>query len=261
MKIKEVCKTLERFAPLPLQESYDNAGLQVGLTEGEEASGVLLCLDVTEDVIDEAAERGCNLIVAHHPLLFRPLRHVTFATQVERCVVKAIQKDIAIYAAHTNLDNAPGGVNFAIAQRLGLTDVEFLAPMKGMDGGSGVIGNLPVPMADSDFLKSVAETFHVDGLMHNRCGESHTVSRVALCGGAGDFLLDEAIRKGAQAFLTGEMGYHRYFGHEEEILIAVLGHYQSEQYTVDLLHDILAQACPGLRLIKTSVNTNPIAFN
>ncbi len=261
MKIKEVCETLERFAPLPLQESYDNAGLQVGLTEGEEASGVLLCLDVTERVVDEARERGCNLIVAHHPLLFRPLRRVTLATQVERCVVKAIKSGIAVYAAHTNLDNAPGGVNFAIARRLGLTNVEFLAPMKGVDGGSGVIGDLPAPMADGDFLQSVAEKFRVDGLMHNRCGEGHTVSRVALCGGAGDFLLDDAIRKGAQAFLTGEMGYHRYFGHEEEILIGVLGHYQSEQYTVDLLHDILAKACPGLTLVRTSVNTNPIAFN
>ncbi len=261
MKIKEVVETLERFAPLPLQESYDNAGLQVGLTEGEEVSGVLLCLDVTEEVIDEAREKGCNLIVSHHPLLFRPLRHVTLATQVERCVVKAVKSGIAIYAAHTNLDNAPGGVNFVIAQKLGLTNVQFLAPMKGTDGGSGVIGDLPELLADGDFLQKVATTFRVEGLMHNRCCGSHAVKRVALCGGAGDFLLDEAIRQGAQAFLTGEMGYHRYFGHEAEILIAVLGHYQSEQYTVDLLHDILSQGCPGLPLVRTSVNTNPIAFN
>lgn len=261
MKIKEVVETLERFAPLPLQESYDNAGLQVGLTEGEEVSGVLLCLDVTEEVIDEAREKGCNLIVSHHPLLFRPLRHVTLATQVERCVVKAVKSGIAIYAAHTNLDNAPGGVNFVIAQKLGLTNVQFLAPMKGTDGGSGVIGDLPEQLADADFLQKVANAFRVEGLMHNRCSGSHAVKRVALCGGAGDFLLDEAIRQGAQAFLTGEMGYHRYFGHEAEILIAVLGHYQSEQYTVDLLHDILSQGCPGLPLVRTSVNTNPIAFN
>jgi putative NIF3 family GTP cyclohydrolase 1 type 2 len=107
MKIKEVAETLERFAPLPLQESYDNAGLQIGLTAGENVSGVLLCLDVTEEVITEAEQLGCNLIVSHHPLLFRPLRHVTLQTQVERCVVMAIQKGIAIYSAHTNLDNAP----------------------------------------------------------------------------------------------------------------------------------------------------------
>ena len=117
MKIKEVAVTLERFAPLPLQESYDNAGLQIGLTEAEDVSGVLLCLDVTEEVILEAEQLGCNLIVAHHPLLFRPLRHITQDTQVERCAVMAIQKNIAIYAAHTNLDNALGGVNFMIAER------------------------------------------------------------------------------------------------------------------------------------------------
>ena len=108
MKIKEVAETLERFAPLPLQESYDNAGLQIGLTEAEDVSGVLLCLDVTEKVIAEADAMGCNMIVAHHPLLFRPLRRIVGATQVERCVALAIQKQIAIYAAHTNLDNAPG---------------------------------------------------------------------------------------------------------------------------------------------------------
>lgn len=136
MKIKEVEKTLERFAPLPLQESYDNAGLQIGLTGSEDVSGVLLCLDVTEAVIEEAVETSCNLIVAHHPLLFRPLRRVTSETYVERCVISAIRKGIAVYAAHTNLDNAPGGVNFMMASRLGLTDLAFLSPLENGEGGA-----------------------------------------------------------------------------------------------------------------------------
>ena len=260
MKIKEVAETLERFAPLPLQDSYDNAGLQIGLTEDEDVSGVLLCLDVTEDVIAEAEQAGCNLIMSHHPLLFRPLRHVTGATQVERCVAMALRKGIAIYSAHTNLDNAPDGVNFEIARLIGLTDVQFLQPLPGGAGGSGVVGNLPEPVPTQEFLEQVADTFQVEALLHND-SEIGMVQRVALCGGAGDFLLDEAVRQQADAFLTGEMSYHHYFGHEADILIGVLGHYQSEQYTIDLLYRILEEAHPQLRLVTTAINTNPIRVN
>lgn len=260
MKIKEVAAALERFAPLPLQESYDNAGLQIGLTVAEDVSGVLLCLDVTEEVVLEAERKGCNLIVAHHPLLFRPLRRVTGDTQVERCVAMAIRKGICIYAAHTNLDNAPGGVNFMIAEKLGLQQVEFLQPLKGMDGGSGIVGCLESADAPQDFLNRVARTFQVEGLCHNR-GPQQPVRKIAVCGGAGDFLLDDAIRCGADVFLTGEMGYHRYFGHDDEILIGVLGHYQSEQYTIQLLERILKADFPDLRTVITEVNTNPILLN
>ena len=262
MKIKEVVEALERFAPLPLQESYDNAGLQIGLTGNEDVSGLLLCLDVTEEVIEEAERKGCNVVVSHHPLIFRPLRHLTGQTQVERCVTMAIRKNIAIYSAHTNLDNAPRGVNFMIAEKLGLTDVNFLQPLKGGEGGSGVVGWLPGEgLAADNFLKTLAEIFKVEGLMHNRVGCDRIIRKVALCGGAGDFLLDEAVAQWADAFITGEMSYHRYFGHEDDIFIAVMGHYQSEQYTIQLLHRILVNALPEARIEETTVNTNPIAIN
>ena len=259
MTIKEVAETLERFAPLPLQESYDNAGLQIGLTDAEEVSGVLLCLDVTEQVVEEAARKGCNLIVAHHPLLFRPLKHITGNTQPERCVVLAIRHGISIYAAHTNLDNAPGGVNFMMAEKLGLQDVRFLQPLKGADGGSGVVGMLPEPVPAADFLAMAAKAFGVEGMRHN--GRQEPVQRVALCGVAGEFLLNEAVKQQADVFLTGEMGYHRYFGLEEVILIGVMGHYESERFTSELLHRVLAQKHPHLRLVRTEVNTNPIILN
>ena len=232
MNIKEVVTTLESFAPLPLQESYDNAGLQVGLT-ATEVSGVLLCLDVTEKVIDEAVAKGCNLIVAHHPLLFRGLKQIGDATQPERCVTKALKKDIAIYAMHTNLDNAEGGVNYEIAYRLGMEDVRFLLP-NAQGGGSGVIGALPVEMNARTFLQSVKKEFGVECLMHNELLR-RPIRTVALCGGAGDFLLQEAVNQQADAFLTGEMHYHTYMGMEQTIQIAVAGHYQTEQYTKDLI--------------------------
>ena len=260
MKIKEVAVTLERFAPLPLQESYDNAGLQIGLTEGEDVSGVLLCLDVTEQVIDEAEQRGCNLIVSHHPLVFRPLRHIVGQTQVERCVAMAIRKNIAVYSAHTNLDNASGGVNFEIARRVGLQNVQFLQENAQHDGGSGVIGELAQSVTAKEFVSRLRATFHIDALLHN-ASERNMIRKVALCGGSGDFLLDEAVRQGADAFLTGEMSYHRYFGHEDDIFIGVMGHYQSEQFTIGLLREILHKAHPELRLVQTEVNTNPVQVN
>ncbi len=256
MKIKEVAEALERFAPLPLQEDYDNAGLQIGLTEVE-ASGALLCLDVTEAVIEEAAAKGCNLIVAHHPLLFRGLKQVSDTTQVERCVRLAIKHDIAIYAAHTNLDNAHGGVNYEIAERLGLHDVDFLRPEG--EGGSGLIGRLAMPEDPYSFLKRAKDAFAALCLKHNQ-GPARPVQMVAVCGGSGDFLLSDAIAAGADVFLTGEMNYHAYFGHENQIWIGVAGHYETEQYTIQLLRRILERDCPGLPLYETTINTNPIKY-
>lgn len=259
MKLKEVVAALERFAPLPLQESYDNAGLQIGLTETEEVSGALLCLDVTEQVLEEAVRLGCNLVVAHHPLLFRGLKRVADATQPERCVRLALRHGLAVYAAHTNLDNARGGVNFRMAARLGLERLRFLRPGGDGNSGSGVVGTLSEPEAPMSFLQRIKSAFGVACLLHNE-GPMRPVRCVALCGGAGDFLLDDAIACGADAFLTGEMGYHRWFGHERQLWLGVLGHYQSERFVIDLLGDILAEACPGLPLHRTSVDTNPVRY-
>ena len=258
MKIKEVAEALERFAPLPLQESYDNAGLQIGLTDAD-ASGVLLCLDVTEEIIEEAEREGCNLIIAHHPLLFRGLKCIADRNIVERCVRRAILAGITIYAAHTNLDNAEGGVNFAIAERLGLQNAHFLQPLPSGQGGSGVIGELPEAIEAQAFLQSVKQKFHVASLQHNTL-PTRAIRTVALCGGSGDFLLGEAIKCGADAFLTGEMGYHQFFGYDNQILVAALGHYQSEQFTVQLMASILRNAHPDLRIVETKVNTNPIHY-
>ena len=268
MKIKEVLFALERFAPLPLQEDYDNAGLQVGLTEAE-ASGALLCLDVTEAVIDEAVSLGCNLVVAHHPLLFRGLKCLADRNLVERCVRKAILNDVVVYAAHTNLDNAEDGVNYKMAERLGLVDVQLInahqvkvmqeGRERMVNAGSGVLGYLPTPEDSLQFLQRVKTIFKIDCLMHNELLQ-RPISSVALCGGAGDFVMDDALRLQADAFLTGEMHYHRYFGYEQQLQIAVMGHYQSEQYTIELLQTILAENCPGLQTYATTVGTNPINY-
>ena len=260
MKIKEVVSALERFAPLPLQEGFDNAGLQVGLTEAE-VSGALLCLDVTSAIVDEAVERGCNLIVSHHPLIFRPLKRIVGADDVQRAVAKAIKNDVVIVSMHTNMDNAKGGVNFKIAEKMQLTGVRFFAPKQvdGIECGSGVIGELPEPMAADDFVVMLKKAFDVESLQCNQLLR-RPIQSVAICGGAGSFLLPDAIAAGADAFVTGEMHYHEYFAHEQEIQIAVMGHYQSEQYTSEIFKSIIEEQCPGVQTYITSQNTNPIIY-
>ena len=258
IKIRQVMDALERFAPLPLQESYDNAGLQVGLTEAE-ISGALLCLDVTEAVVDEAVRKGCNLIVAHHPLIFRKLSHVGDGNYVERAVMKAIKSDVAIVAAHTNLDNAEGGVNFKMAEKIGLQGLE---PLQGpvVDGKwSGVVGELPQPMSSEAFLSLVKRQFGVASLRANELLQ-RPIRRVALCGGSGAFMLGDAVRAGADAFVTGEMSYHEFFGHEQQIQICVAGHYESEQFTTEILRDIIAREWPELPVFIAETNTNPIVY-
>lgn len=263
VKIKDVISALERFAPLPLQEDYDNAGLQVGLTEAE-VSGALLCLDVTEDIVSEAIDKGCNLIVSHHPLIFRKLRHITDEDYVQRTVAMAIKHDITIVSMHTNLDSVEGGVNFMIARQLGAQeeDIQFIsAPntVNGRQGGLGVICTLPHPLTAEEYITLLKQTFHAQCVITND-STNGKIQTIAICGGAGSFLLPNAVSAGADALLTGEMHYHEYFGHKDDILISVIGHYESEQFTQQLLQEIINKACPDVKTLITEHNTNPLRY-
>ena len=254
MKIQQVLSALERFAPLPLQESYDNAGLQIGLTEAE-VSGALLCLDVTEKIIDEAVAKGCNLVVSHHPLLFRGLKQVSDLNDVQRTVRKAIKNDVCVISMHTNLDNAKGGVNYKIAEKLGAKVLNSAEEEKqGL-----VLAELAQPMQAADFIAMVKERFGVKCAMCNELLE-RPIKTVAICGGAGDFMLDEAVAQKADAFITGEMHYHVYFGHEQEIQICVIGHYESEQFTTEIFREVIERECPGVTCKIAETMTNPIHY-
>ncbi len=275
MTIREIISTLEAFAPLDLQEDFDNAGVQVAVNSCPDAldaqlTGVLVCLDITEQVIEQAIEKNCNMVVSHHPLIFQPLKRVCGQTYQQRCVAKAILAGITLYSAHTNLDNARGGVNHIIASMLGLNNLQWLEP-RGSEGGSGVIGELPVPMTAMQLLLSLKTLFKVDALFNNCRGNSafaeqksvcgtiaveKEIRKVALCGGAGAFLMGKAREMGADAFITGEIHYHDYFG--QDMLLVEMGHYQSEQYTQELLMKIILRNFPEARVMKTSVNTNPV---
>ena len=276
MKIKEIIDALEIFAPLPLQDGFDNAGLQVGLTDVE-ATGALLCLDVTEDVVEEAINQGINLIISHHPLMFKGYKSITGKDYTERCIMNAIKNEITIYSMHTNLDNAPNGVNYKIAEKIGLKNVKVLDPKEYMQqessnnteenskpsewlmAGSGAIGELEEPMTETEFLKHVKKTFEAGCVKHTKL-TGRLISKVAICGGAGAFLMEKAVKEYADAFVTGEIKYHDYFYYEDKILATEIGHYESEQYTKDIIQDFLNRKFPSLRTEQTKINTNPIKY-
>lgn len=259
MKIKEIVSALERFAPLPLQDGYDNAGMQIGLTDAE-ATGALLCLDVTEEVIDEAIKLGCNLVISHHPLLFKGLKSITGSSYVEKCVLHAIRNSVAIYSAHTNIDNTKNGVSYKMAEKLELENIRFLDPSTThFEAGSGIIGTLREPMTELEFLRKLKITFEVECVRHNELN-GKLIEKVALCGGAGDFLIDKAVSEEVDAFFTGEIKYHNFFGYEEKLLLAEIGHYESEQYTKEIFYSIIKDLEPNFEVHMCNVNTNPIKY-
>lgn len=339
MKIKELTAYLETIAPPLYQESYDNAGLIVG-DPAAEITGVLLCLDSTEAVVAEAVEKGCNLIVAHHPIIFRGLKQITGRSYVERVVIGAIREEIAIYAIHTNLDNVYlQGVNGRIAQKIGLHNTRILAPKgfqkklvtsvdagrhaaltaaltaaggavtaqqqlrtgkdepavrlevafaagrrqqvidalqneangssatyellplenQSAEVGSGMIGELPAPMPEKEFLRHLRQRMQTNCIRHTALS-GKPVQRVAVCGGAGSFLLGKAITAGADFFVTADFKYHEFFDAEDRIVIADIGHYESEQFTIELLYELISQKFTNFAAHCTEVNTNPVQY-
>ncbi|RCR66518.1 Nif3-like dinuclear metal center hexameric protein [Larkinella punicea] len=371
MTIRDITTCLEAWAPLAYQESYDNAGLIVG-DAAAEVTGILVTLDVTEAVVEEAIRKNCNLIVAHHPIVFRGLKKFNGRNYVERVVIKAIKNDVALYAAHTNLDNIAGGVSFRIADQLGLQKVRILAPksdvlMKlvtfvpneqegpafkeatqtvlnalyeagvgqigqydhcsfrtegtgtfrgndtskpalGKSGedtrayenrieaifpaylqpkvlaalrkahpyeevayyltaltnenqevGSGAVGELPEPLSEVDFLAHLKTQMNLSVIRHTAL-RGLPVRRVAVCGGAGGFLLNDALKAGADVFITADYKYHEFFDADSRIIIADIGHYESEVFTKDLIQQYLLKKNDTFAVILSEIDTNPVLY-
>ena len=363
MKISEIIKHLETIAHPCLQEDYDNAGLITGSADWE-CSGAIISLDATEDVIKEAIEKEFNLVIAHHPIIFRGLKKINGKNYVERTIITAIKNDIAIYAIHTNLDNVQQGVNAMIAAKLGLINCSVLLPKNGLlkklqvfvplqqalqvrnalfetgaghisnysecsfntagtgtfkagDGanpfvgeidkqqqeeeikietifpawlegkliaamkavhpyqevaydilpltnahnhiGSGIAGELPAAMKEVDFLKHIKEVFMVPVVRHTPL-TGKLVKKIAVCGGAGSFLIPNAISAGAEFYLSSDVKYHEFFDADGRLVIADIGHYESEQFTIPLLAGFLQEKFPTFAALKTGVKTNPVHY-
>lgn len=362
MQIADIIRFLETLAPPSLQESYDNAGLLTGSLSWE-CSGILVSLDATEEVLLEAKAKGCNLVVAHHPIVFGGLKRITGKNYVERAVITSIKEDIAIYAIHTNLDNIMTGVNGRMAEQLGLTNCKILQPKNGLlkklfsfvpvthaefvraaifeaggghigqysecsfnaagkgsfkapegsnpfvgeighrheeeemkievifpawleqgilaamikahpyeevaydvirldnpfqSTGSGLIGTLPHAMPADEFLQLLKNQFHLEVIRYTK--REKPIHKVAICGGAGSFLTKAALAGGADAFVTGDIKYHEFFDAESRLLLADIGHWESEQFTIDLLAEQLSGKFPTFAVLKTAVKTNPVEY-
>ncbi len=237
VKIQEIISFLEEWAPLSYQEDFDNAGLQLGNPDQEFKKG-LISLDVRQEVLEEAVENGCNLIVTHHPLLFHPLRRICGNTLTERLVVYAVQHGLTIVSMHTNLDNVCDGVNASFASRLPLEGLKILRPSGAAETvGSGMIGSFPAAVPESDFVRMAKKQWQLQVLRHSRF-RGKNVRKVALCGGAGAFLLPDALAAGADAFVVGEAHYHDFVDFEDRILILEIGHFESEQW---IKYDLFAK--------------------
>ena len=363
MKINQILQHLESIAPRSYQESYDNAQLLTGNLNWE-CTGVLLTLDAIEVIIEEAIETGCNLVIAHHPIVFSGLKSLTGKNYIERTIIKALKNDIAIYACHTNLDNVKIGVNQKFADKLGLINTRILAPKRGIlkklytyvpidhtvsvkdalfeagagrignysecsfsskgegtfrgndasnpfigekgerhveqedklevlfpmdvelkvvaalikshpyeevaydivsldnvhqEVGSGMAGELREEMDTMAFLKMVKEKMKTSCIRHTEMTRSK-IKKVAICGGAGSFLLPNAIKSGADIFITGDYKYHQFFDADGKIIIADIGHYESEQFTSELIYDILSQKFDNFAVRLSKYNTNPIKY-
>ena len=257
VKVKDIASVIEDFAPKNLQESYDNAGLQVGDPDAQ-VSAVLFCLDVTEDILKEAKERECNLVISHHPLIFRGIKQLTGADATQRLVIGALKENIAVYSAHTNLDSAWDGVSHEIARKLDVKNLQVLEPQpQNPMAGLGVVGDIkPVPKIE--FLRKIKETFNVGALRYSAQTSSVVIRRVAVCGGAGASLISTAVNAGADILVTGDVKYHDFTSYGSEIIIADIGHYESELCSREILARIVRERFPDLPTYLSDSETNPI---
>ncbi len=257
MKVKEIISAIEEFAPLSIQEGWDNSGLCVGSPE-DEVTSVLLALDCTPELVDEAVACGADMIVTHHPLIFKGLKKISVEDPVGEAVVKAIRAGISIYAAHTSADKVLAGVSGAMAARLGLKNVRILDE-DGEGTGLGTIGDLAVPMTAEEAVDFVKERFSLKAMRTSRPVEG-MVSRVAMCGGSGGSLISAAKAAGADLYISGDISYHNFFT-EKDFMIMDIGHYESEIEIVDILFSLIKKKFPTFAVrITQNVNSNPIYY-
>ena len=256
-KVRDIVKVIEEFAPLGIQESWDNSGLCIGSPDAP-VSSVLLGLDCTPELVDEAVSCGADMIVTHHPLIFSGLKKISPDDQVGEAVIKAIRAGISIYAAHTNADKVLAGVSGAMASRLGLENVTILDE-DGEGTGLGVVGDLPEPLTAAEAAALVKERFGLKAMRSSRPVEGR-ISRVAMCGGSGGSLIPAARRSGAQLYISGDISYHNFFT-PEGFMIMDIGHYESEIEIVDILFSLLRKNFPTFAVrITQNIYSNPIFY-
>ena len=260
MLVKDILNCITEVAPLHWQESYDNAGLQVGDLNAE-AHKALICLDITEEIVDEAVSKNCDVIVSHHPLIFHGLKHLTPLTYIERAVMKAVKHDIALICMHTNLDNCYQGVSRMLAERLRLQNLHLLQPSVAEPEvcGAGMIGEFATEMDEKDFLRLVVAKIGSPCLRHSAL-TGRQIKKVALCGGSGSPFIVDAMKNHADAYLTADIKYHDFFVTEGNILLVDGGHFETEQFTKELLYELIQKKFPTFAAEIAETRTNAVYY-
>lgn len=261
MKIRDIVAAIEEFAPLSLQADYDNSGLIVGRLD-DEIHGVLLAVDVTEEVIDEAEREGCDLIITHHPIIFRPLKRLNSANYVERCVERAIRSGIALYACHTNLDSTPGGTSWHVGSMIGLNAMRVLEPRRdNPEYGFGVVGTLTTPESAMAFMTRIKNIFNVGAVRYSDLpDENMMIRRVAICTGAGGSIIDEALRAEADIYVTADLKYNDFMRGDGRMILADIGHFESEFCAIRIINDVLSKKLCNFAVRKSECSRNPIHY-
>ena len=258
MTIRNIANHLEEIAPLKQAEDFDNVGLLIGDYKTK-VTGILVTLDTLEETIDEAITKNCNLIVSFHPIIFSGLKKINGNSYVERVVLKAIKNNIAIYATHTALDNSKVGVSAKMCEVLGLMNYEILIPKEETGIGMGMIGNLPEPMQEDDFLQYSKMIFNSEGVRFSK-KIGRTIQKIAVLGGSGSFAISNAIQEKADVYISADFKYHDFFKAEGKILLIDVGHYESEQFTKNLLVEYLTKKFTSFAVILSEKSTNPIYY-
>lgn len=255
----DIIAAVSSYAPRQLQESWDNSGLQVGDVTAP-CTGVLLALDPTPEVVSEAVARGCNLVITHHPLLFRGLKCISGATPVERAVIEALRHGVTVYSAHTSLDSAPGGVSAEMAAMIGARVISPLRPAdSNPEAGLGVIAEFPDEVTAGELIARVKEAF---GKHPFRCSQMLPcgIKRIALCGGAGGEFIGAAVDAGAQAYITAEVRYHDFVDRGKDIFIIDIGHHESESCAKNIFYRIISEKFPNFAVYNSELEKNPINY-
>ncbi len=260
IKISDLIPLLEKLAPEELAEDYDNVGLLVGERDAT-VDGILTSLDITIPVLQEALEKKLNLIISHHPIWFQPRRSLKGDDFPSEVILFAVRNRLSLFACHTNLDNSKLGINQAIADKLGLQDTKFLLPSNRVKykAGSGMIGLLPSTMSAESFLQLTKEVFGCHCIRYSR-SHPNKIDRVAVCGGAGGFLLQDALRQNADAYLTSDIKYHQFFDSQGRLLYLDIGHYESEQFSGMMIAEYLKQDIHSITIEPSQSHTNPVAY-
>tara|TARA_B100000767_G_scaffold264257_1_gene278938 strand:- start:769 stop:1551 length:783 start_codon:yes stop_codon:yes gene_type:complete len=259
MQIQDFINTIEEWSPTSQAEDFDNVGLLVG-NASTNLIGVLITLDTTEDIIDEAIEKKCNLIVSFHPIIFSGIKKLTQSSYVEKVIIKAIENKISIYSIHTSLDNHKKGVNYKISERIGLVNSKILIPNKKNNSiGMGRIGELEHPMEEKIFLEFIKIKMNTKFIRHSEF-INKKIKTVSLLGGSGAFAIKNSIEQKADAYITADLKYHNFFEANKQLVLIDIGHYESEQFTKNLIHDFLRKKFPNFAIILSSINSNPVNY-